>query len=635
MAKFPYLTPRKGSRNLYYKRDVDPSLAADGRPKQIWRSLKTPDRKKAEKAYAAQHAEIELLLEQWRDEDEQSASSSGKPIAAPSGPELPIAPLTPALLRRLADQHYSRVFEADFRWRGDLWKAAEADADAFWRGEIIEHPVDDSVVLRGHEFSYYAFLMGEAHLLDVFQYCVFRAQKARLQGLRQKYKLGDSRGFDDVAQTLLKDKHLCLDDFARLKRELMQVEIKVLEDLLADDEARLDQLSAEMPTGNPHTSSPTVPGELMSTLIEKYLGDTAADKSWPRKTVIRKRSELREFIEIVGDKPVNTYGHESGVRFLDIQRSLPRNRQVSPFKGLSLVAAANKASQSISAGSMAEFLNPITINDKIGTVSVFFKWAHKRDPSVINPVLGLRIELSKRGRTPSKRKPWNIEELNRLFRAPVYVGCKSETKWAEPGTEIFDKSAKFWVPLIGLYTGMRLGEIIQLQVADVRSVEGIQFFDVTPVSEIEADDSDLKSLKTASSRRGIPIHQMLFDIGFGSFLEYRVNSGASRLFPDYVRAKDDGSWSKHFSKHFTRFKNATGLSRMGVDFHSFRHNMEDALRNASVPKDVRDAIQGHGENGVSGEYGSGYYVETLNAAIQKVVYRGLDLSHLFPPRSVS
>jgi hypothetical protein len=44
------------------------------------------------------------------------------------------------------------------------------------------------------------------------------------------------------------------------------------------------------------------------------------------------------------------------------------------------------------------------------------------------------------------------------------------------------------------------------------------------------------------------------------------------------------------------------------------------------------AIQGHGENGVSGEYGTGYYVETLNVAIQKVEYKGLDLSHLMRGR---
>jgi hypothetical protein len=80
MAKFPYLTQRKGSQNWYYKRDVDPDLWADGRRKQVWRSLRTPERKKAEAAYAMVHAE--------------------------RAGALPTVPLTPALLRRLSDAHY-------------------------------------------------------------------------------------------------------------------------------------------------------------------------------------------------------------------------------------------------------------------------------------------------------------------------------------------------------------------------------------------------------------------------------------------------------------------------------------------------------------------------------------------------
>ncbi len=637
MAKFAFIARRGGSQSLYYKRPVPKELHADGRPKQIWRSLKTPDRKKAEKAYAAQHAEIELLLEQWRKEDQQSSTSSPKPIATPSASELPIVPLTPGLLRRLADIHYQDVFEADFKWRGELWTAVEDDEEAFWRGDIVEHPKNDGQKLRGQEFSYYDYLMGEPELEPVFLYCLFQARKSRLQSLRQKYKLGDSRGFGQVAKALLANKQHSLSDsdFSRLTRKLMQVEIKVLEDLSEGDESKFDPLLAEAATESTTPASSAAAGELMSTLTEQYLLDTARDREWPDKTVIRKRGELREFIEIAGDKPVTFYERKDGVRFLDIQRSLPRFRQVPPFKGLALVAAANKASQLMSAGSTIELLSPTTIDDKVGTVSLFFKWARKRNPSLVNPVMDLRIGRSKKARGGKTRQPWNIDELNNLFQAPLYVGCKSQTKWTQPGSEIMDTTAKFWVPLIGLYTGMRLGEIIQLQVADVKSTDGIQFFDVTPISDIEADDSELKSLKTASSRRCIPIHNMLFDIGFGSFLEHRLNSGARRLFPDYVKAKDDGSWSKHFSKHFKRFKNSVGLKRTGVDFHSFRHNMEDALRNANVPKDVRDAIQGHGENGVSREYGTGYYVETLNAAIQKIAYRGLDLSHLISPRPLN
>ena len=64
-------------------------------------------------------------------------------------------PLTPALLRRLADAHYLNVYEADFQWRGDLWKKVHEDEDAFWHGKIIKLPEDDWVEFKGAPHSYF------------------------------------------------------------------------------------------------------------------------------------------------------------------------------------------------------------------------------------------------------------------------------------------------------------------------------------------------------------------------------------------------------------------------------------------------------------------------------------------------
>lgn len=85
MAKFPYLTGRRGTNNLYYKRLVPLELRAAGRPGHVWRLLKTGDRKKAEVAYGATHAEVEALFAQWRQDDAQpvgpvqSSSRKGAP----------------------------------------------------------------------------------------------------------------------------------------------------------------------------------------------------------------------------------------------------------------------------------------------------------------------------------------------------------------------------------------------------------------------------------------------------------------------------------------------------------------------------------------------------------------------------
>jgi hypothetical protein len=104
MAKFPYLTSRRGTNNLYYKRLVPLELRAAGRPEQIWRSLGTSDRKKAEAAYGAKHAEVEALFGEWRQDDTQPVGSVHCQLPAKGASNF--VPLTPALLRRLSDAHY-------------------------------------------------------------------------------------------------------------------------------------------------------------------------------------------------------------------------------------------------------------------------------------------------------------------------------------------------------------------------------------------------------------------------------------------------------------------------------------------------------------------------------------------------
>ena len=85
---------------------------------------------------------------------------------------------------------------------------------------------------------------------------------------------------------------------------------------------------------------------------------------------------------------------------------------------------------------------------------------------------------------------------------------------------------------------MRLGEIIQLHTADVRKEHGIMVFDVTTDS-VDTAAANIKSLKTSTSQRRIPVHQALVDLGFLEFVERQRAVGNIRLFPDYERSQDD------------------------------------------------------------------------------------------------
>jgi integrase len=177
------------------------------------------------------------------------------------------------------------------------------------------------------------------------------------------------------------------------------------------------------------------------------------------------------------------------------------------------------------------------------------------------------------------------------------------------------------VPLIALYSGMRLGEILQLLKLDVREENGIWYFDVN-----KGDCDDGKSLKTASSKRRVPLHRVLLDLGFVDY----VNSGhqSGRIFPE-IKKGSDGYHSHHFSKWWGRFAGHVGFKSSRTAFHSFRHNFLDALRAAETPEYINKALAGHADKTVHGGYGSGATLGSLKNAIDKVAYP-VDLSALYP-----
>lgn len=169
---------------------------------------------------------------------------------------------------------------------------------------------------------------------------------------------------------------------------------------------------------------------------------------------------------------------------------------------------------------------------------------------------------------------------------------------------------------------MRMGEILQLYVLDVKQEGDINYLDING----EGDD---KSLKTVSSWRGIPVHPELKRLGFLEHVEKVRQQGHKRVFPDMPRGKD-GYYSSVYSKRFRQLLESQGLKHGKNAFHSFRHNFEDACRASGISTDIMNALQGHAEAGMSGRYGSGYHLTTLADAIERLEYRGLDVSHLYP-----
>jgi integrase len=165
-------------------------------------------------------------------------------------------------------------------------------------------------------------------------------------------------------------------------------------------------------------------------------------------------------------------------------------------------------------------------------------------------------------------------------------------------------------------TGMRVGEVLQLSASDIREDHGIPYF------AIHQDDAE-KSVKN-SQRRNIPVHSALVTEGLLAYM--RSLPAGSPLFPEKALDRHGRRGGRGWNAVGKWVRVTVGLCdpRKAPD-HSWRHRMEDELRNADVPEDIRDAIAGHARKTVGRIYGvRGESLRRLSQALESLkLPRGL------------
>ncbi len=235
-----------------------------------------------------------------------------------------------------------------------------------------------------------------------------------------------------------------------------------------------------------------------------------------------------------------------------------------------------------------------------------------------NPAQRIRIP---RDHGKASRLPFSQEDLKAMFLNPIY------TRGASIGQKKY-RDSFVWMPLIALYHGFRLEEIAQLQTEDVVRMNGLPCFRIDDYSE---NGESGKRLKTASSRRIIPVHPELIRLGFLVYVD-RVRTGKSQwLFPE-LKPAPGRKRGDAFSRVYMRFlRNRIGIRDERKVFHSFRHTFRDACREAGLDEEISDALMGHSSRGKMGRhYGSGFSVRRLHEAISKITYPGLDIPVQIP-----
>ncbi|MBF0032560.1 site-specific integrase [Citrobacter freundii] len=215
--------------------------------------------------------------------------------------------------------------------------------------------------------------------------------------------------------------------------------------------------------------------------------------------------------------------------------------------------------KSQSAKFIAQLTLSITTKNKyVKKIGGFFRWLNNRiDQDVKNPFDGLMQK--DREAAASKRDAYTLGQIKQLERSIATL-----PEW------------KKWIILIGRYTGMRANEICQLYQSDIKKIDGAWCISID-------DKQEHQVIKTDSSRRILPIHNELIAMG----LLHYIDRQKGHLFPQLTLYK--GYYSHYFTRWFSRFRVKHNIP----EFHSLRHYVATAFKNAGVPEQYAGAFLGH------------------------------------------
>ncbi len=341
---------------------------------------------------------------------------------------------------------------------------------------------------------------------------------------------------------------------------------------------------------------------IKSKLLAAKKSDGVTDKS-----LAGYKLTLDLAMEVFGaNRPIESITPEDCREYRDKLSQLPPNAK-KKYPTLTLIEAIEKRSKDNTAS-----LSPTSVSGNLKNLRAFFNFAINEGLITKNPATALKVIKPKYHIDAEKRIPFSDNDLQKVFATPIYTGCiDDEHNYNKIGTQQ-PRRHRFWVPLISLYTGMRLNEICQLFVEDIECIDDID------VIQIRIDKEEIKSLKTKQSMRTIPIHDKLVKIGFLDYVENIRRQGHRELFPHLTKSARNSS-SDNFSKWFDRFLKSSNIKKRGLCFHSFRHRFRDECRDADIKEEIVAAIGGwqSGGNKVMNEYGQGDKLKKLQFAINK------------------
>lgn len=321
------------------------------------------------------------------------------------------------------------------------------------------------------------------------------------------------------------------------------------------------------------SAPPSVEGKVRPTAPKlSVVIDGFMRKQNPSAPMFKKsRAALQLFLLVIGDKPVDQLrqGEIDGF-FETLCRLPPRWSDIARTSKCDVRALAEK--------SWPQCISPKTFDDGYkAAIRPFLRESVRRygDEGFPANLTTDGIKYSgARDEDECKQRAFRPDELRRLFEGAEYMSFSSSA----------DDQDKYWLPLLGLFTGARVNELCQINPqCDIGEASGILFIQITETTE--ADEGVQKAVKNKGSQRDIPIHATLLRLGFMDYVRALKSTGAKRLFPGFRpkggRASGQAEvWFRDLLRTLLLRDETQGAQIVG--FHAFRHTLINRARNLDV-----------------------------------------------------
>ena len=310
----------------------------------------------------------------------------------------------------------------------------------------------------------------------------------------------------------------------------------------------------------PDTSTPWI--EIFNAMVRPDLHS----KNISEETIKTKKQCLKTIFELIDKQYIEDITITDCQRINRLIYLIPKKwKENNPGKKLLDVLLPDDMSHQDQA------ISSTSVNKYLTIFQEFLKYC--RQQQLINNDLADIIVKPKVEKHKNVWQPFETEELKKIFNPKTYFKKM-----------LHSDNPKYWIPLIGLYTGARLNEICQIRIDDVKSDDGIWYFQISDMGEKQ-------SVKNYASVRNVPIHPVLINLGFLEQVNLARKQKQDRIFYS-LQYNSKNKYGGAMSKAFQYYLDKIGLKDAKKVFHSFRHTVRTKFINSNVSEETANIICG-------------------------------------------